>query len=109
MVPPTKTVTAVHISAFQKLILLAIIEGKKDYQLPQSTQDVLKHDLKIGDGQLQMESIRNNQLNFTVYEQLVNSAKTRLADQMNITIEQYMDHFLKHDTLELAHIAAKKV
>jgi len=36
--------------------------------LPQSTQDVLKHDLKIGDGQLQMESIRNNQLNFTVYE-----------------------------------------
>lgn len=56
-----------------------------------------------------MESIRNNQLNFTIYEQLVNSAKTRLADQMTITIEQYMEHFLKHDTLELAHIAAKKV
>jgi hypothetical protein len=68
MVPPTKIVTQVHISAFQRLILLAIIEGRSDYQLPQSTQDVLKHDLKIGDGQLQMENIRNSPVNFTVYE-----------------------------------------
>lgn len=56
-----------------------------------------------------MENIRNNQLNFTVYEQLVNSAKTKEADQMTITIEKYMDHFLKHETLELAHLAIKKV
>jgi len=48
--------------------LLSIIEGHEEYQLPHSTQDVLKHDLKVGDGQLQMENIRNNQLNFTVYE-----------------------------------------
>jgi hypothetical protein len=40
---------------------------------------------------------------------LVNSAKTKEAEQMSITIETYMDHFLKHETLELAHLATNKV
>jgi hypothetical protein len=28
---------------------------------------------------------------------------------MSITVETYMDHFLKHETLELAHLATNKV
>lgn len=50
MVPPTKSINELHIAAFKRLILLKIIEGGEDYQLPSKTQDILRHDLKIGDG-----------------------------------------------------------
>jgi NADPH-dependent 7-cyano-7-deazaguanine reductase QueF len=55
-----------------------------------------------------MESIRNH-LNFVVYEQLVNCAKTKQPDQMTITIEQYMDHLVRDSTLVLANLAVRKV
>ena len=56
-----------------------------------------------------MENIRSNSLNLVVYEQLFNCSKTRQAEQIKLTIEQYMEHFLKDDNLELANLAAEKL
>jgi len=67
MIVPTKRINEIHINAFKKLVLLGVIEGY-EFELSSSTQDCLRNNLKLGDGQLQLESIRSNLLNLTPYE-----------------------------------------
>jgi len=67
MIVPAKGINEIHINAFKKLVLLGIIEGY-EFELSSSTQDCLRNNLKLGDGQLQLENMRSNPLNFTPYE-----------------------------------------